>query len=273
MTKDANSIDVGALPQVTMGRRELLMGLATGAVFPFVSGCAENAALGRSQLMLVSPQQIAQLSAQTWRTALQRERISNDRALRRRVERVGQRIVPTSGLTQYDWEFVVFESDEVNAWVLPNGKVGFYRGLLELTENDDQIATVMGHEAGHVAGRHASERASQQMAAGLGMGLASVALDQADVENAGAWAGVLGAGVTFGVLMPYSRQHEYEADRLGVDYMDGSGYRPTQSVAFWERMMARGGGRSGPPAFLSTHPSDAQRMSALRQHIALRGYA
>ncbi|MFP4518604.1 MAG: M48 family metallopeptidase [Oceanicaulis sp.] len=273
MKETGIEIDAEALPQVTMGRRELLLGLAAGTVFPFVSGCAENAALGRSQLMLVSPQQIAQLSAQTWRTALQQERVTSDRALRRRVERVGQRIVPASGLTQYDWEFVVFDSDEVNAWVLPNGKVGFYRGLLDVTRNDDQIATVMGHEAGHVAGRHASERASQQMAAGLGVGLASVALDQADVENAGAWAGVLGAGVTFGVLMPYSRQHEYEADRLGVDYMARSGYRPTQSVAFWEAMMARGGARSGPPAFLSTHPSDTQRMAALRRHIALSGYA
>jgi len=267
-----NQAEFDALPKVRMGRRELLLGLAAGTVIPFMPACAENPELGRSQLMLVSDQQIAQLSAQTWQASLQRERVSRDPAMRRQVDRVGQRIVTASGMTQHDWEFVVFDSDEVNAWVLPNGKVAFYRGLLEVSENDDQVATVMGHEAGHVAGRHAAERASQQMAAGVGAGLAAVALDQADVQNAGAWAGVLGAGLTFGVLLPYSRRHEYEADRLGVDYMARANYRPSEAVRFWEGMVARQGG-SGQPSLLSTHPSDQARMNALNAHIRSRGYA
>jgi len=114
----------GRLPVVKMDRRELLMGLAAGTVVPLVAGCtAHNEALGRSQLMIVSDAQIAQLSQQTWQQSLQQERVSRDAGKRRQVERVGTRIAQGSGLTQYDWEFVVFENDQINAWVLPNGKV------------------------------------------------------------------------------------------------------------------------------------------------------
>jgi len=266
--------EFNALPKVRMGRRDLLAGLAAGTVFPFAAaGCTvDNPELGRRQLMLVSDAQIAQLSDQTWAAARQRERVSTNRTLRAQADRVGGRIASASGMTQHDWEFVVFDSDDVNAWVLPNGKVGVYRGLLEVTRNDDQLATVMGHEAAHVSGRHAQERASQQMAAGLATGLAAVALDTADVQNAGAWAGVLGAGLTFGVLLPYSRRHELEADRIGVDYMARANYRPTESVNFWEGMMAQQS-RGAPPALLSTHPSDEVRMNALNAHLRSRGYA
>ncbi|MEM8920917.1 MAG: M48 family metalloprotease, partial [Pseudomonadota bacterium] len=162
-------LDVNKAPTVTMSRRELITGLASGSVVAFsgatVSGCATNEALGRSQLMLVSDGQLAQLSAQSWTQALQEIPQTSDSATRRRVEGVGDRIVqaadqrfPSHNLTQYNWEFAVFEDDTVNAWVMPGGKVGFHTGILEIMENDDQIATVMGHEAGHVVGRHAAER-------------------------------------------------------------------------------------------------------------------
>ncbi|MEO1040306.1 MAG: M48 family metallopeptidase [Pseudomonadota bacterium] len=258
---------------VRMDRRELLIGLAAGTVVPIAaSGCAENAALGRNQLILISPQQLAQLSAQTWNQSLQQMPRSRDAGKRRRLERVGQRIVDSSGLTSYDWEFEVFENDQVNAWVLPNGKVGFYSGMFDVIDNDDQIATVLGHEAGHVAGRHAAERASQQMASGLALTAVSVGMEAGEVENAGQWAAVLGAGLQFGVLLPYSRQHEYEADRLGVDYMAGAAYNPNEAVDFWQNMMARNS-RGAPPSFLSTHPSNSDRMSAMQAHIRSRGYA
>lgn len=270
---DFMNTPAGRLPVVRMDRRELLMGLAVGTVVPLVAGCtAHNEALGRSQLMIVSDAQIAQLSQQTWQQSLAQERVSRDANKRRQVERVGQRIAQGSGLTQYDWEFVVFDNDQVNAWVLPNGKVAVYSGLLDVAGNDDQLAAVIGHEAGHVAGRHAQERASQQMAAGMGAQLAAVALDQGGVDNAGMWAGVLGAGLTFGVLLPYSRRHEYEADRLGADYMTRSSYRASEALTFWNSMMARSS-RGSQPAFLSTHPSDAQRMQALQSHITAAGYA
>ena len=141
---------------IRMNRRQILTGLASGTVVAFAPGCVENPTLGRSQLILVSEEQIAQLSAQAWQQSLQRERVSRDPALNAQLQRVGRRIAQASGLA-YDWEFVVFDSDQENAWVLPGGKVAFYRGIMETMENDDQVATVMGHEAAHLAGRHAAD--------------------------------------------------------------------------------------------------------------------
>lgn len=256
-----------------MNRRELIIGLAAGTVVPFVSGCADNAALGRSQLMLVSDGQLAQLSDQAWQDSLRRERVLRDPAYTRRLQRVGERVVRASGQTHHNWEFVVFDSDTVNAWVLPNGKVGFYKGILDIMETDDHLATVMGHEVGHVAGRHSAERASQQMAAQMGVSLLTSALGSSNTQYAqysddiGA---ALGMGVTLGVILPYSREHEYEADRLGVDYMVGSGYDPRQAVDFWVGMSAMN--THNVAEFTSTHPSDDNRIAAMRAHIRDRGY-
>ncbi len=268
-------------PTVTMSRRELIKGLAAGSVVAFaapsLSGCTTNEALGRQQLLLVSDEQLAQLAAQSWNDALRKNRQSSDPALRRRVERVGDRIVvaadrrfPQQNLAQQNWEFAVFEDDTVNAWVMPGGKVGFHTGLLDIMENNDQVATVMGHEAGHVVGRHAAERYSQQMAAAGGLAIANAALAAGDVENRAMIAGILGAGVTFGVILPYSRKHEYEADRLGADFMVGADYRAVEAVRFWDTMTKRSGQR--PLEFMSTHPSDQNRISAMQSYISDQGY-
>ena len=268
-------------PTVTMSRRELINGLAAGSVVAFsggaLSGCTTNEALGRRQLLLVSDGQLAQLSASSWSQALRQNRQSSDPALRRRVERVGDRIVraadqrfPSQNLTQNNWEFAVFENDTVNAWVMPGGKVGFHTGLLDIMENDDQIATVMGHEGGHVVGRHAAERYSQQIAAQSGLQIANVALAANDVKNAPQIAAILGAGVTFGVILPYSRKHEYEADRLGADFMVGADYRANEAVRFWDTMTRQSGQK--PAEFMSTHPSDSNRITAMRSYISDQGY-
>ena len=269
-------------PTVTMSRRDLVNGLAAGSVVAFagpsLSGCTTNEALGRQQLLLVSDAQLAQLAAQSWTQALRENRQTSDPALRRRVERVGDRVVvaadqrfPQHNLTQQNWEFVVFDDETVNAWVMPGGKVGFHTGLLDIMENNDQIATVMGHEAGHVVGRHAAERYSQQMAAAGGLTLANVALAVGDVEQRNLIAGILGAGVTFGVILPYSRKHEYEADRLGADFMVGANYRANEAVRFWDTMTKRSGQR--PAEFMSTHPSDQNRIAAMQSYISTQGYA
>ncbi len=266
---------------ITMSRRELVTGLASGSVVAFsgaaMSGCTTNEALGRRQLLLVSDGQLAQLAAQSWTQALQQTRQTRDPALRRRVEGVGDRIVraadqrfPDQNLTQQNWEFAVFEDDTVNAWVMPGGKVGFHTGLLDIMENNDQVATVMGHEAGHVVGRHAAERYSQQMAAQGGLALANVAMAAGDVQNRGLIAGILGAGINFGVILPYSRKHEYEADRLGADFMAGANYQANEAVRFWDTMTKRSGQR--PLEFMSTHPSDANRIAAMQSYVSRMGY-
>ena len=274
--------ETGTEPTVTLSRRELINGLASGAVVALTgastSGCSTNEALGRSQFLLVSDGDLARLAAQSWSQALESNRQTSDAALRRRVAGVGERIVraadqryPQQRLSQYDWEFAVFEDDTVNAWVMPGGKVGFHTGLLEIMDNDDQVAAVMGHEAGHVVGRHAAERYSKQMAAAGGLAVAGVALEASDVENSALIAGILGAGVTFGLILPYSRMHEYEADRLGADLMVGADYRAEEAVSFWETMTERSGQR--PLEFMSTHPSDQNRIAAMQTYIARMGYA
>lgn len=269
-------------PAVTLSRRDLISGLASGSVLAFagagLSGCASNAALGRNQLLLVSDEQLAQLAAQSWQQALQQTKQTSDATMKRRVESVGSRIVqaadkrfPQQKLSQNNWEFAVFEDDTVNAWVMPGGKVGFHTGILGIMENDDQIATVMGHEAGHVVGRHGAERYSQQLAAGAVVEVANVAMEAGDVEGRNMIAGILGAGVTFGFVLPYSRKHEYEADRLGTDFMAAANYRADQAVRFWDTMTKQSAGQQ-PLEFMSTHPSDQNRISAMQSHITEQGY-
>ncbi|WP_421792109.1 M48 family metallopeptidase [Hyphobacterium sp.] len=253
-----------------MNRRDIVLGLAAGSILP-VAGCAQNDALGRSQLQLVSDNQIMYLSQQAWTQAISRERVLRDPGYNRRLQRVGSNMVARSGMSHLDWEFVVIDSDQVNAWVLPNGKVAFYRGILDIMEEDGHVATVMGHEMGHVAGRHAGERASQQQASQIGMQLAGALLQSQGVNFDDNMAAALGAGVTYGVILPYSRQHELEADRLGVDYMVASGYEPHHALDFWVAMSSLHRGSSA--EFMSTHPSDDTRIAAMREHIASRGYS
>jgi predicted Zn-dependent protease len=272
VAKTKGEIDMSTIkPSSLMHRREILMGLAAGSIVPFVSGCAENAALGRSQLMLVSDGQLAQLSEQAWRDSLAQEKILRDPSYNRRLQRVGNRVVEASGQSHLDWEFVVFENDIVNAWVLPNGKVGFYKGIMDIMASDDQLATVMGHEVGHIAGRHSAERASQRMAAQYGMQIVgSLIGSTTDIAYDQDMAAALGAGVTFGIILPYSRSHEYEADRLGVDYMVAGNYNPREAIDFWTGMSAMHEGQS--MEFMSTHPSDESRIVAMREHMIARGY-
>lgn len=261
---------------IELSRRELVSGLASGSVVAFsgagLAGCAANAALGRRQLLLVSDGQLAALAAGVWRETLRRTPRRRDA----RLQRVGRRIVqaaarqyPDRGLARRGWEFAAFEDDQVNAWVLPGGKVGFYTGILDLMENDHQVAAVMGHEVGHVVGRHAAERYSQSLLAQVATTAAAAALSQSDARYGNEIAAVLGAGVTFGVLLPYSRQHEYEADRLGVDFMIGGGYAAPEALRFWQAMARRSGGR-GRLEFMSTHPLDSNRIAAMRRHLAAR---
>jgi predicted Zn-dependent protease len=253
---------------IVMGRRELLQGLAAGTVIATLPACATNPETGRSQLVFVSDQQLAQMSASSWTQIRQQERVSTNSGHNATLQRVGQKITGAAGRGNERWEYAVFDNDEVNAFVLPGRQVGFYEGLMELADNEDQIATVMGHEVGHVAGRHAAERFSQTMLATGVMAAASVALE--DSQYAREIGAVLGLGVQFGVLLPYSRQHELEADRLGARYMAQAGYRPMESVRFWEKMLEGGGPRQ--PAILSTHPAPETRLRELDQYIRNNGW-
>ena len=258
----------------TLSRRDLVRGLAAGTIAVYaapLASCAYNEELGRSQLVFVDDTQLAKLSLSAWEETLKKEKRVATGPVTKRVESIGQRIVKASGGDPAKWEYAVFDDKQLNAFVLPGGKVGVYKGLLDLVKNDDQLAAVIGHETGHVTARHGAERYSQQIAAGVSMAAAQVALDQTDSRHKREIAGVLGAGVTFGLILPYSRKHELEADRIGVDYMAKAGYKTREAISLWQLMS--GTGTQKPPEFMSTHPSDQTRIQALEQHILRMGYA
>ncbi|MCG8442551.1 MAG: M48 family metallopeptidase [Caulobacterales bacterium] len=256
---------------IVMSRREIVSGLAAGAVVAIAPGCATNEELGRSQFLLVSNEQLAELSAPAWNEMKAQQPISQNRTYNDQLQRVGDKITAAAGRGEQSWEYAVFDSEQVNAFVLPGRQVGFYEGLMDLADNDSQLSTVFGHEVGHVTARHAAERYSQSIAASGAMAVSQIALSQTDMKYKNEIAAVLGLGVQFGVLLPFSRKHELEADRLGVDYMHRAGYDAREAVRFWEKMAAQGSGNR-PPEYLSTHPAPETRIRALDQYIRNKGY-
>ncbi|MEM8770327.1 MAG: M48 family metallopeptidase [Pseudomonadota bacterium] len=228
-------------------------------------GCAYNEELGRNQLLFVSQGQMAELAGSAWTDLKQQQRVSNDPKYTSRVNRVAPKIIRAAGGNPAEWEVQVFESDQLNAFALPGGKIGFYTGILDLMDNDDQIAAVMGHEVAHVNFNHSGERFSQTTAAQAGLGAASAAVGGSQTGAAAMQA--LGLGAQVGLLLPFSRRHELEADKFGVRYMHRAGYDADEAVKFWQKMASSKSG--APPEFLSTHPADATRIAALKREIAL----
>jgi len=192
---------------------------------------------------------------------------TNNAAQNQRIRTVGGRIVTAANLdARLSWDYAVFQDDSPNAFVLPNGKIGVTTGLLGLVRNDDQLAAVIGHEVAHVVARHAAERYSQTALTATGLQVArGVAGDYG--QAVGALGGI---GAQLGVLLPFSRTHELEADRLGVDYMAAAGYRPREAVTLWTLMAQQRQGAT--PEFASTHPSDQTRIAQLEQYISSRGW-
>ncbi len=266
-------------PKVRLSRRGIIMGLAAGSVFPFVSGCATNAATGESQLLLFGDDQIASMAATAWTDMKAQTPQTSNSKLKDRVLNIWDRTIQGAVKQGHvspneQWDVAVFDTDDVNAFVMPGNRVGVYRGITELTENDDQISSVLGHETGHVVGKHAAERMSVTTAAQVGLMAGQIAVASSEeLSKYGSAIGALGgAAVQFGVVLPYSRKHELQADRLGVDYMHNAGYDVKQSVRLWELMSAQSQGQR-PPEFMSTHPDPDRRAAELRNYINARGYA
>lgn len=240
--------------------------VVTGLIALSLGACAYNESLGRSQFLIVDDSALIQQSNAAWAETLKTQKVSTNAAQNERVRRVGGRVVQAAGLAGRSWDYAVFDDASPNAFVLPSGQIGVTTGLLKLVQNDDQLGAVLGHEVGHVVARHAAERYSTQSTTGLVLG--AVQSRAGDYAQAVGALGGLGAQV--GLLLPFSRSHELEADRLGVDYLAAAGYRPSESIALW-RVMAQQR-QSGTPEFASTHPSDQTRIAALQQYIASRGW-
>ncbi|MBE0644447.1 MAG: M48 family metallopeptidase [Bacteroidetes bacterium] len=254
--------------------RTRFLTLALVAVALFISSCSTVPVTGRSQLNLIPASTMLSMSYQQYGDFMQSHQSSRDQSKVQMVQRVGVNIknavesyFKQKGLSDqlqgYKWEFNLVESNEVNAWCMPGGKVVVYSGILPITQNEVGLAVVMGHEIAHAVAEHGSERMSQGLLTQLGGMALNEALASKPAETRALWMTAFGVGAQVGVLLPYSRLHESEADKLGLIFMAMAGYNPNEAVAFWQRMAANKGG-AAPPEFLSTHPSDATRIKDLQ---------
>lgn len=236
-----------------------------------LSGCATAPETGRSQLLLIDSAQEAQLGLKAFREIKAETPISRDPKKNAQLQSVGGRIARVTKLPNARWEFVLFDDPkQPNAFALPGGKVGVYTGILPITQNEAGLATVIAHEVAHVSARHGAERMSQGVAVQLGGAVLSAAL------GASGYGGVTqdlamqayGVGAQLGVLLPYSRTQESEADRIGLLYMARAGYDPREAIAFWRRFQAYNAKRGGSTLeFLSTHPLDSNRIAQLQKFL------
>ncbi|MDR1487960.1 MAG: M48 family metallopeptidase [Deltaproteobacteria bacterium] len=244
-----------------------------------LAACSPVIGTGRSQLNLVSDAEINEMAAAQYSELLKESHLSSDRKKSSLIKKVGARISQAAkrmmdeyGRSQeidnFKWEFNLIDSEEVNAFCMPGGKVAFYTGILDVCESEAGIAAVMGHEVAHALARHGNERVSQQMMAGLGGNLLNIGLQLGGVST-GTYELAMTAftlGAQYGVLLPYSRAHESEADRLGMVLMSMAGYDPQEAIDLWVRM-GKLSDRGGVPYFLSTHPSDSQRIKNLEKYL------
>jgi predicted Zn-dependent protease len=247
-----------ARPLISAGltRRHLLLATTAGVA---LTSCTDFGELGAS---LVDREQVDSLGLQAYQEMKEKNPIYRNSAAQALVERVGRRVVQASGASvpADQWEFTLFDSEQLNAFALPGGKIGVYRGMIDFTGGDEaQLATVLAHEVGHVAADHAAERLGTTQLTGLGAAALGTVL-----EAYGIPAGTQASGLAADLLVarPFSRGQELEADRLGLAYMAEAGYDPATALTFWRRM-AQATGRSGGPAFLSTHPTDAARIAQI----------
>ncbi|MEM6538169.1 MAG: M48 family metallopeptidase [Pseudomonadota bacterium] len=236
---------------------------------PLVRACflvaAAVACASLDQAFMPSDAQVQQQALSAWSGIKQQERVTNDPRYVTRVQRVATRVISAAGQNPAEWEVQVFASDQLNAFALPGNKIGFYTGILDLMDNDDQIAAVMGHEVVHVLNRHAQQRVARATSTNLGIGLAGAAIG-ARGGDANAWTQIFGMGAQIGNTLPFSRNHELEADREGLRLMVRANYDPRAAVTFWRKMRSQSGSRQ--PEFLSTHPDSGRRIQQLETEIS-----
>ena len=241
-----------------------------------VGSCAKVPVTGRRQLSLVKNSEIIPASFQQYEQVKKESKLSEDEEQVALVKKVGHRIqtavekyMKDNGwedhLEGYEWEFNLIESDQVNAWAMPGGKVAFYTGIMPICKDEQGIAVVMGHEVAHAVANHGRERISQQASAQYGLTAVSVLLGAGGTSEVSRELIMQGAGAATGLgILKFSRKHESEADHLGIIFMAIAGYDPRVAPAFWERMSAQSKGEA-PPQFMSTHPSHDTRISDLNK--------
>lgn len=240
----------------------------------FLAACSSVLITGRKQLLLVSDAELLTMSLQSYQQFIDSVPTSKDLRNKTLVRNVGVKIATAveqymkangleAELANFQWEFNLVQDTTVNAFCMPGGKVVFFEGILPMTKTETGIAVVMGHEIAHAVAKHSNERLSQQMLLQYGAQVTNVLVsNKSEVTRAGINT-LYGLGAQVGVLLPYSRKQEYEADRLGMILMAMAGYNPTEALTFWERMTANGSGSV--MEFMSTHPSDQKRIANIQK--------
>ncbi len=249
-------------------------------VFPvlaagLLSGCATVPYTGRTQLALMPDREVMEMSRSSYREVIDGSKVLTSTPEAEMVERVGRRIAAAAeeflrdqGLADragdFEWEFTLIDDDQtVNAWAMPGGKIAFYTGILPLTRDEEGLAVVMGHEVAHALANHGRERLSQLLLFQLGYTGLDLALRREPETTRELWLTAFGLGASVGLILPYSRTQEYEADRIGLILTARAGYDPRAAIPFWERMKEQG--EVGFLEFLSTHPTTSKRIREIRK--------
>jgi predicted Zn-dependent protease len=247
------------------------------ALILIVTACTTVPLTGRRQLSLIPNSELLPLSYSSYQEVLKENRLSKNTEQTALVKKVGSKIQKavetymaenkmSDQLKGYAWEFNLLEGNTVNAWCMPGGKVAFYEGIMPVAKDEAGVAVVMGHEIAHALGNHGRERMSQGLVQQLGGVALAVAIADKPQETQQLFFAAYGIGTTVGAMLPYSRLHETEADKLGMVFMAMAGYNPNEAPRFWERMTAATGGAQ-PPEWLSTHPSHNRRIKDLEEYI------
>jgi len=255
-------------------KKNLFRLLVFAAVLLVACACATVPVTGRKQLSLVPATTMLSMSRQQYGAFLQESTVSTDAEktavvrevggnIQRAVERYHTQRGMSRELSNYDWEFNLIESDDINAWAMPGGKIAVYTGMLPVAGDENGLAVVIGHEIGHAVAGHGGERMSHLLMVQMGGMALSAALADHPRATQELWMMAFGLGAQIGFILPYSRLQEREADRLGLIFMAMAGYDPAQALTFWERLSAEKKG-TAPPVFLSTHPTDEQRVRTIR---------
>lgn len=238
--------------QCRMNRRTML-GLSGAAALPVLAGCDE--------VDLVSDETVEAMGLEASADIRQTSPVAANPDLQGTLTRVSTQLLRAADEEPDAWEVLVFRGSEINAFALPGRKIGVYEGMFQVVANEDQLAAIVGHEIGHLQAEHSQDRMNAQVAKGWGMRALSLVLQLGEVEYAAEIAAALGIGINYGLVLPYSRRQELEADRLGLLTMAAAGFRPEEAVTLWQRMDAAISDRA--PEFLATHPAPQSRIAEL----------
>lgn len=239
-----------------------------------IQACSTVPIIGRKQINLLPESEMLALSLTNYKTFLDSAEVITSGIEMQQVKSSGEKIAAavekflndnglSSRVEAFDWEFNLVNDSTPNAWCMPGGKVVFYSGIMPVCEDEQGVAVVMGHEIAHAVAKHGNERMSQGLLAQLGGAALDVAMQEQPDKTRGIFNMAYGVGAQIGIMLPFSRKHEYEADELGLIFLTMAGYDPNEAVAFWERMATLGG--SAMPEFLSTHPVSENRIEALKK--------